>query len=138
MNVMGSPQADEDRISTMARQMSRWVDQVLGTGFHCSAEAWTPAVNLYESEKEYCLVAELAGVNPDQIDLRVDGQGLTLSGQRVTPAPPEGHCPVHLLMMEIDHGNFCRSLKLPPDANIATVSASYRGGYLWIRIPRKS
>jgi HSP20 family protein len=142
MNLMEAPRArmasaDEERISTIARQMSRWVDQVLGKGFHGEAGVWTPAVNFYEGEKYYCLVVELAGVDPDKIDLRVENGVLTVCGERTTPGLPEDHRAVRLLMMEIDHGNFSRSVKLPSDADDNAVSATYRGGYLWIRLPKK-
>ena len=130
--------SDEERISTMARQMSRWVDQVLGKGFHGEAGVWTPAVNFYEGEKYYGIVVELAGVDPEKIDLRVESGMLTICGQRATPALPEDRRAVRLLMMEIDHGNFSRSLKLPPDADEDSVSASYRCGYLWIRLHKKN
>ena len=143
MNLMQVPRvrmasADEERISTIARQMSRWVDQVLGKGFHGEASVWTPAVNFYEGEKYYCIVVELAGVDPDKIDLRVENGVLTISGQRATPALPEDRRALRLLMMEIDHGDFSRSLKLPGDADDDAVSATYRCGYLWIRLPKKN
>jgi HSP20 family molecular chaperone IbpA len=41
---------------------------------------------------------------------------------------------VHL--MEIDHGPFTREVELPPDADKAGISASYRNGMLWIEIPK--
>ena len=138
MGFMGRASADEERISTIAKQMSRWVDHVLGKGFHCTAGAWTPAINFYECENYYCIVVELAGVDPDKIDLRTDERVLTISGDRATPGLPEERCPVHLLMMEIDHGSFCRSIKLPHDADVSAITASYRGGYLWIRLPKRS
>jgi HSP20 family protein len=128
---------EDDRISTLARQMSKWVDQVLGKGFHCSAEAWTPAINFYEGEDYYCVVVELAGINPGEIDMRVENGSLVVSGQRPSPGLPQGCRAIRLLMMEIDHGNFCRSIKLPPDVVPDKVSASYRSGYLWIRLPKE-
>lgn len=143
MNLTQAPRArmassDEERISTIARQMSHWVDQVLGKGFHGEASVWTPAVNFYEGEKYYCIVVELAGVDPEKIGLQVDNGVLTLCGQRAAPALPDDPRAVRLLMMEIDHGEFSRSLKLPCDADDEAVNATYRGGYLWIRLPKKA
>ena len=127
---------EDERIPALARQMSKWADQV-GKGFHCPHETWTPAVNFYEGETYYCVVAELAGVNPEKIDVRVENNALVISGERPTPGLPGGCRAVNLLVMEIDHGNFCRSVKLPPDAAIDGITASYRGGYLWVRVPKK-
>jgi HSP20 family protein len=129
---------EEEKLSSVARQMSKWVDQVFGKNFHCSSETWTPSINLYETEAFYLLVMELAGIDPEKIDLRVERRLLIIFGHRDTPELPEGDRAVNLLMMEIDHGSFCRSLKLPPDVDdIDAISASYRGGYLWIRLPKK-
>ncbi len=143
MNVVQTPtwkgaSADEERISTMAQQMSRWVDQVLGKGFHTSADAWTPAINVYEAEGYYRIVVDLSGVNPDKIELRVENGLLNIGGQRPIPGLPEDQRAVKLLMMEIDHGNFSRSVRVPRDADIEAITATYRCGYLWIRLPKKA
>jgi HSP20 family molecular chaperone IbpA len=53
------------------------------------------------------------------------------------PQHPEPHAHrlrVHL--MEIDHGPFTREVELPPDADKAGITASYRNGMLWIEIPK--
>ena len=131
--------AQEDRLSKMARQMTRWVDQVLGPTYHryCPDEVWTPAINLYESNDNYCIVVELAGMDAQTIDLQVEKGSLVLSGDR--PSPPTLECPrptrVHL--MEIDHGRFTRSIELPNDVDAEDITASYRGGYLFVRLPKK-
>ena len=130
----------EDKVSSMARQMNQWVDKVLGPGFHryCPSEAWVPAVNLYEYKTHYYLVVDLAGMRTEDIDLRVDEKKdvLIISGRRLSPGTPEVEPNVQLLLMEIDHGPFCRSIELPSDANPAKIHANYRNGFLWIRIPK--
>lgn len=93
---------------------------------------------MYEGQTYYYFVVELAGVNPDKIDLKVESGDLVISGQRATPGLQEDYRGVRLLMMEIDHGNFCRSLEMPKDADVDAISASYRSGYLWIRLPKKT
>jgi HSP20 family protein len=125
------------RFNAMAKHMVHWADEVLSpsAGKICPRSSWTPSVNLYEDGDGYYVVAELAGVDSDEMELRVEKAMLILSGHRDTPQP-EGPINVHL--MEIDHGNFCRSLKLPPDANVSAVEASYRNGLLWVRIPKKA
>jgi len=135
---MSKIQAKEERIVLITHQMGRWADQVLGRAFHGPSEAWKPAINVYESDSEYTVVAELAGVEPGKIDLRVERGTLTIAGRRHTPVQPQGKKPIHLIMMEIDHGSFCRTLKLPNDADVDNITASYGGGYLWVRLPKKA
>lgn len=124
----------------VAGQMGAWVDQVLGPGFHkyCPGETWTPAVNVYESHTHYVVVAELAGVDASKIDLRVEQRTLVLSGNRPSPDCPEPIGDVQLHHMEIDHGQFCRSLELPADVDPDEVEAFYRAGMLWIHLPKRN
>jgi len=129
---------EEEHLSSLAQQMGRWAEQVVGKSFHCPSESWRPAINVYESECEYCVVADLAGVDPNKIDLRVERGNLVIAGRRPTPGLPSGQKPVNLIMMEIDHGSFCRTLKLPADADIESINASYSSGYLWVRLPKKT
>jgi len=130
----------EEKFSSMARQMGRWMDNVLGKGFHkfCPGEAWAPAVNLYEDQKCYCIVADLAGLQVEEIDLRTQQGLMILSGNRQTPSVPESLGSVRVHLMEIDHGPFCRSIELPEDADVDSVKACYRGGYLWMWIGKKA
>jgi len=118
----------------------RWVDHVLHKkSFHrySQDELWAPAVNLYEDELHYCLVAELAGVNPNQIDLRVENNVLKLTGSRSSPPIEEACGSVSLHLMEIDHGSFRRDIDLPNDVDIDAITATYKNGYLWIKLPKR-
>jgi len=139
MNV-ATRASHEDKFSAMAKQMGKWVDQVLGPGFHnyCPDEAWSPPINLYEDETRYCVVVDLAGVKAEQIDLRTEERILVLSGFRRPPGVPEVSGRVRLHHMEIDHGQFCRTLKLPTDVEVDLIEASYKSGFLWIHLPKKT
>jgi HSP20 family protein len=125
------------RLGSMARQVVHWADEVItsGGGKYCPRGAWTPSTNLYEDEQGYYLVAELAGVDVDEMELRVEEGSLILLGHRDTPMP---EAPVSVHLMEIDHGNFCRRLKLPPDADPSAIEATFRNGLLWVQIPKKA
>jgi HSP20 family protein len=127
------------RFSSAARNMVHWVDEVFATGSrkYCPRGTWSPAVNLYEDSACYYVVADLAGVDADDMELRVEKSVLVLVGHRNPPDPADlkGQTVVHL--MEIDHGNFCRTVQLPAEADAVGIEASYRNGLLWIRIPRK-
>jgi HSP20 family molecular chaperone IbpA len=135
-------QATEDeQFSSMASNMSKWVDRVLGPNFHqyCPTEAWTPCVNLYEYPTHYCLVVDLSAVKVEDIDLRVDKGDLLISGHRESPGLPDASNSLRVLLMEIDHGKFCRRVQLPPDAEGDDIQqATYRNGCLWVRIPKRT
>jgi len=127
--------------TSMARSMSRWVNHVLGGALqkYRAGEVWIPSVNLYEDADHYCLIVDLAGMDPSGIDLRVEEGALVLSGQRSIPEMPEPSGPTRVRLMEIDHGPFCRKLDLPDDVDVeaaANLEAVYGNGYLRIRLPK--
>ena len=129
----------EDEFGSVIRGMGAWVDHVLGPSIKkfSGAEVWSPAVNLYEDETSYYVVADLAGVDVPHIDLHTEDHTLHLCGKREMPrvASPSGQVRVHL--MEVDQGPFRRKVQLPGDANTQAISATYRSGFLSVRIPKK-
>ena len=131
---------EEDKIRSVSREMSKWVDQVLGPSYQkfCPADAWTPAINFYENPTHYTLVVGLAGISASEIDLRVEQGVLVLLGHRPVPAATEASRTEKLHLMEIDHGRFARRLELPADADVDGIAAHYRNGYLWVRIPKRT
>jgi HSP20 family protein len=128
------------RFHTMTRQMLHWMDQVLSPGSSRGGPpgTWAPSVNLYEDAGGFYAVADLAGVDPKEMELRVEKDVLVLVGQRETPQPPDPHDTVCLHLMEIDHGAFSRTINLPPGVDASRIEAAYRNGLLWVRIPRKA
>ena len=134
--------AGKDSFSPGGRQIGKWVDHVLGTGYraYCPGEPWLPSINLYESHDHYCVVVDLGGVVADEIDLRVERGFLVLMGSRPTPRPPAACGRVRAHLMEIDHGRFRREIQLPKNADVSdveAVNATYRCGFLWVQIPKK-
>jgi len=140
MNAATRLAADDDKFSSMARQVGKWMDQVLGPGFrqYSPDDTWTPAVNFCEGDDSYCIVVDLAGMKADEIDLRTEGRKLTLAGFRPVPRAPGPWEKRQMRHMEIDHGSFCRTIELPADSDIDAVEANYKGGFLWIVIPKNS
>lgn len=138
MTLLVAAHRDKDTPSGHADRS--WAQSV-GLSYHryCPAEAWTPAINLYEDGESYFLVMDLAGVKPKEIDIRVDDKGvLAIMGRRETPDVPSHGGAVKMHLMEIDHGRFCRSLDLPEDVDLDRVEASYRAGYLWVQVGKKA
>ncbi len=119
--------------------MGKWVDHVLGQSYqqYCPGETWKPAVNIYEDDRQYVIVADLAGMKAAEVDLRAESGKLVISGERAVPHF-DSKGDVRLHTMEIDHGRFCRAVNLPEDADIEAIEALYRNGYLWIQIPKVS
>ena len=131
---------------TMNPQVLKMMEQ-LSKGYYnfLPSESWTPNVNLYETDTDYHVCVDLAGVEKDKIDIAWVEQRLMIRGQRLVPQCPavqhaagdaeQSRMRVHL--MEIDHGAFAREVELPPDVNKEAIVARYNDGMLWIDLPKK-
>jgi len=91
---------------------------------------WFPAVDATEAGQEYVFEVDLPGLKPQEIQLRVDSEGLSISGQRVPKH--RGGKPVRL---ERPSGAFVRQLPLPPDAE-GDIRATFGDGVLELHVPR--
>jgi HSP20 family protein len=116
----------------------RRVRQLVRVNYHqyCPTDTWTPDVNLYEDDRNYYVVADLAGVGSQAIDLECRDGRLVLSGHRTMPPPPEVFGEVRVHHMEIDYGRFCRELVLPSNVDETSIEAVYRTGQLLVTLPK--
>ena len=92
-----------------------------------------PALDIAESASETIVVAELPGVQKEDIALRVQDGVLTISGERKALELPENGCS---LRSEISRGEFRRSIELPHPVKLGDVSAELNSGVLRIRLPK--
>ena len=93
-----------------------------------------PQVNLYETADGYVLTAELPGLEPKDVDLSIEGNRVTLRGERKIEVPDDKHTSLHL--RERQSGIFRRTVELPAQADPDKAQALYRNGVLWLRIPK--
>src|SRR3982750_4912125 len=129
MSVVSAP---EPPFGHMARQMGKMMEQ-LQKGYYnfCPSDTWTPSVNLYETEADYLVCVDLAGVDKEKIDLLVVDGRLKLRGQReVDSSPDEADAQdpnrrVRVPLMGIDHGSFSREVELPQDVDKERIAATY-------------
>jgi HSP20 family protein len=92
-----------------------------------------PAMNVWTNQDGAVVTAELPGVDPDEIDISVQNDTLTLRGARAPDEVPEGGT-YH--RRERGSGSFTRSLQLPFPVEAEKVVASYEKGVLTIALPR--
>lgn len=145
---MNAPLITADQgFSSLARQMSRWMEHVLGPDYpkYHSEQAWSPSIDLYEDPSCFYVVADLAGVEAKTVDLRVVEGKLLLRGERRAPRPPAGgkNCtepapgPLRLHLMEVSHGPFMRLLELPESVDPDQMCACYKHGFLWVKMHKR-
>ena len=92
-----------------------------------------PAMNAWTTDEEEVVTAALPGLSPEDVDLTIVNDVLTLSGERKNQEPAEE---LRYHRRERTEGQFSRSIQLsfPVDSN--KVSASYENGILTVRLPR--
>jgi len=99
-------------------------------------ECWAPPVNIYRLDHAMEICVDLAGVDPDAIDVRVEERLLIVRGVRHAPEPKrQRQAGMRIIAMEIDHGPFCREIPLPEQVDLARVTSEYKAGLLWVRLP---
>lgn len=93
-----------------------------------------PPVNLYESADGFVLTAELPGMKLADIELAVEGNRLTIRGERKISYPDDGRTNLH--RRERQAGQFRRAVELPVAIDSEKVEASYRNGVLLVKLPK--
>jgi HSP20 family protein len=71
---------------------------------------WVPPVDILETERELWILAALPGVEPDRVEVIVDGGTLIVAGERPLPVPSRAAV---IRRLEIPHGRFERRIALP-------------------------
>ncbi len=92
-----------------------------------------PALNVWANDEGLKVTAEVPGVSPDDIDISVVGDMLTLSGTRKTDELDEN---ARYHRQERGYGDFTRSLQLPFPVDVNKVEATFHNGLLMVAMPR--
>jgi len=92
-----------------------------------------PRVNVWTGPEQSVLSAEVPGIAMDSIEVMVEGDTLTLKGER---KPQDKVAPERYYRCERGHGTFGRSVRLPHRVDAARVTATLRNGILEIKLPK--
>ena len=98
-----------------------------------AADSWAPVVDIFERGEDLVLHAEIPGVNANDIDLRVEGDVLTLRGERArdTEMKEENYHRVERV-----YGSFSRTFTLPSSVDATRIAASSKDGVLEVVLPK--
>jgi HSP20 family protein len=96
--------------------------------------SWAPAVDIYEQNGNIVLKAELPGVDPKDVDVRVENNILTLRGERKLENEVKRES-YH--RVERAYGSFTRSFTLPNVVDTEKIKAEYKDGLLRMTLPKK-
>src|SRR5436305_2887438 len=124
-------------LNTLQNEMNRlfntFLDTPLPNGGAAGQRRWLPAMDLVETEDDFVLRADLPGVSQEDVNIELEDNVLTISGQRKAEHEErkEGYYRV-----ERSSGTFSRSLTLPEGVDPDAVKASFDRGVLEVRVPK--
>ncbi len=115
------------------------VNRLFDTSFRVRPEesaltAWSPAVDIYETENELILKADLPDINEKDLDVHVENNMLSIRGERKFEQKVKED---NYLRVERSYGAFSRSFSLPNTVNTEGIKAEYKNGVLTVELPKR-
>ncbi|MDQ3542170.1 MAG: Hsp20/alpha crystallin family protein [Chloroflexota bacterium] len=93
-------------------------------------------IDAFATDEEVVILAAIPGINPDDIEIMIEKNTVTLSGQVQNVAESEETQGATWYVHELSHGSFRRSLTLPMEVNAAKASATFDHGMLRLSLPK--
>ena len=123
--------------SLLQDRMNRLFDDA-GRGWRpeepSATTTWSPAVDIYETEREIMVQAELPGVDRKDITLNLENNVLTLKGERRFEKETKQE---NYHRIERSYGGFSRAFSIPAIVDDEKIRADYKDGILKIALPKK-
>lgn len=116
--------------------LSRNIDRIWSAMLQESRQAqirWRPPTDVYETDDAVVILVEVAGMDPDKLEVSFRGQILKIRGRR-----EDRHRKFSCHLLEVEYGEFSSIVYLPGSYDRDAISAEYNDGFLTIRIPKAS
>ncbi len=124
-------------LSTFERRVNRLLGDAFGNfewaPRDSATAAWVPPVDIFEQEDAIRILTEVPGVKPADVKISVEGNVLTISGQKEQVAEEEAER-VH--RYERTYGTFERTFTLPAMVDAGAIQATYEHGVLTVTLPK--
>src|ERR1700721_1368996 len=101
---------------------------------HADLATWAPPVDIYETENELVVKAELPDFQDKDIDVRITNNTLTIRGERKFEKDVKED---NYLRIERAYGSFVRSFSLPNTVSSENIRADYRNGVLTLHMAKR-
>ncbi len=123
-------------IFDLQREINRMFDRFF-RGFEGEEEvrlaAWSPRVDISETDDEYIVRAEVPGVSKDDIKVTIKENVLTISGEKKQEKETKNE---NFHRIERVYGSFSRTFTLPGAVKVDKVEAKFKDGVLTIKLPK--
>lgn len=123
-------------LTILQEQFNRLFDSAFpARGDESALTTWAPSVDIYETENELVIKADLPDLNEKEIDIRVENNMLTIRGERKFEQKVKEE---NYLRIERSYGSFSRSFSLPNTVNTEGIQAEYKQGVLTVELPKRA
>ena len=99
--------------------------------WHVRSNIWSPPTDVYETDENFVVKVEIAGMRDEDFDVAFENSVLTISGNR-----PDRNERRAYHQMEIRFGKFEIAVEIPVKVNIEKATAGYQDGFLVIMLPK--
>lgn len=121
--------------STLEQQVNRlFSNRLERSGEESNLTSWVPSVDIYETEHELVVKADLPDIDQKDLDIRVENNILTIRGERKFETKVDED---NYLRVERAYGSFRRSFALASTVNAEAIKADYQNGVLALTIPKR-
>jgi HSP20 family protein len=125
--------SERDDVLALKDDIDRWFQHALEDPFGATSARWMPSVDVHETDREVVVTMEVAGLDSDNLDLRITPQGLVVRGEKVEEKE-DGRRDFHVL--ERSYGRFLRTVPLQPGLDVERAEAKIKKGVLTVRLPK--
>jgi len=94
---------------------------------------WAPAIEVFEKKDRFVVKAEIPGMKEEDIDVSVEGDILTIKGERKAESEVKEE---DYYLCERSYGSFSRSVALPSSVDAKKIEANYEDGVLEVSLPK--
>ena len=108
----------------------RLMDEIVRNWTGNRVTGFTPYMDVRETDDEYLVMVDLPGVKPEDVNIEVSDQVLTVSGARAPFETGEAQ------VVERPYGSFVRTVTLPKGVEEDKIVADYHDGVLEVRVPK--
>ena len=126
-----SPSTELEKFPVGLRMFQDSVSRLFGEP---SNRPWSPAVDIFETEHELVLKADVPEIEMKDIDVQVENGTLTLKGERKFEQEQNGR---GYHRIERGYGSFVRAFTLPDSVDVDKVKAEYKSGVLTVTLAKK-
>lgn len=123
--------------NSLRSAMDRLFEQSFGrtaNGRSDELETRTLSLDVIETNTDFVVKAAIPGVDPKDVDITINDDVLTISGQYKSEAEEKDHA---YIRRELHWGGFHRSLKLPPTVEADKANAKFEHGMLELTLPKR-